>query len=48
MGAVLGVLWLVVGAGEWLGGEAGSGRSGWRALVCGVHGFAVGPRRDIC
>ena len=48
MGAVLGVLWLVMGVGEWPGGEARSDRSGGRALVCGMHGFAVVARRDIC
>ena len=43
-----GALWLVMGIGEWLVGEIRFGRSGRCALVCGVHGFAVQPRRDIC
>ena len=47
-GAVLGALWLVMSVGEWLGGEVRSGRSRRCALVCGAHGFAVGPRRAIC
>ena len=45
-GCCSGVLWLVMGVGEWLGGEVRSGKS-WRcALACGVHGLAVGARRD--
>ena len=47
-GAVLGVLWLVMGVGEWRGGEVRSRRSRRCALVCGMHGFAVGASRDIC
>ena len=42
-----GVSWLVMGVGVWLDGEIRSGRSGRCALVCGLHGFTVKPRRDI-
>ena len=48
MGAILEVLWPVMGVGEWPGGEVRSGRSGRCALVCRVHGFAVGVRQDVC
>ena len=47
-GCCSGVLWLVMSVGERPGGEVRSGRSGRCALVCGVHGIAVGARRDIC
>ena len=35
-------------AAEWLGGEVRPVRSGCCALVCGLNGFTVGARRDIC
>ena len=38
-----GVLCLVVGVVEWLGGAVRSGRSGLCALVCGVHGITHDP-----
>ena len=36
-----------MGVGVWLGGEARWGGAGRYALVCGLHGFAVGPV-EIC
>ena len=47
-GAVLGISWLVMGVGMWLGGEIRSGRSRRCALVCGAHGFTLGVCRDTC
>ena len=39
--------WLVMVVGVWLGVAIRSGRSGRCALVCGVHGSTVRPRRGI-